>query len=188
MPAATIKGLEVSLQAKLGNWSANAGVYYNKSALGALTAIANYKLPATLAANTPGCTSPGVPTGCFNYTPYLTDVSGETNAFSPPLTMNADLGYSFHIGEAILKPKVSYSHTDKQYGSIFQNDTYWLMGSRDLLGADISLTRGKWLVNLYGTNLGDKVYLSGFYGAGGRLNDVFYGAPRQYGLRVNYQF
>jgi hypothetical protein len=83
---------------------------------------------------------------------------------------------------------VSFSHTDKQYGSIFQNDTYWLMQTRNLWGADLLYSSGGWLVDLYGTNLSNKTYISGFYGAGGVLNDVFYGAPRQFGLRVQKRF
>jgi outer membrane receptor protein involved in Fe transport len=62
------------------------------------------------------------------------------------------------------------------------------MGARNIWGADVQYTAGAWLVDAFVTNLNNQSYISGFYGAGGLLNDVFYGAPRQYGLRLNYSF
>jgi iron complex outermembrane receptor protein len=191
LPTATIKGIEASMQAHLANFDFNLGIYYNKSALGSLRAIATYELPATMSTSTPGCASTTVAGGkisCFNYGPYYVNVSGEANAFSPPLTVSTDLGYRIPMGNGTLEPRVTYSHTDKQYGSIFQTNSYWLMGARNLWGADLQYTSGPWLVDAYGTNLTDETYISGYYGAGGNLNDVFYGAPRQYGLRLNYTF
>ena len=191
LPTATIKGIEASMQAHLAHFDFDLGVYYNKSALGSLRAIATYELPATLSTSTPGCANTTVAGGkitCFNYGPYYVNVSGEANAFSPPLTVSTDLGYQIPLGNGTLEPRVTYSHTDKQYGSIFQTNSYWLMGARNLWGADLQYTSGPWLVDAYGTNLTDETYISGYYGAGGNLNDVFYGPPRQYGLRLNYTF
>jgi iron complex outermembrane receptor protein len=191
LPTATIKGIEASMQAHLAQWDFDAGIYYNKTALGAFTAVQAYKVPTTVPTNTPGCPA-GEATpanySCFNYAPYEVTLSGSENAFSPPLTANADVGYRFMLGGGVLEPRVTYSHTDKQYGSIFQEDSYYEMAARNLWGADIVYTAGPWMADLYGTNLANKKYISGYYGAGGNLNDVFYGAPRQYGARLSYTF
>jgi iron complex outermembrane receptor protein len=191
LPTATIKGIEASMQAHVAHIDFNVGIYYNKSALGSLRAVATYTLPSTLSTTTPGCATTTVRNGritCFNYGPYYVNLSGEQNAFSPQLTASADLGYQIPLGNGTFEPRVTYSHTDKQYGSIFQSDTYWLMPARNLWGADLQYTAGPWLVDAYATNLTNETYISGYYGAGGNLNDVFYGAPRQYGLRLNYTF
>jgi iron complex outermembrane receptor protein len=42
---------------------------------------------------------------------------------------------------------------------------------------------GAWSVQGYGTNLADKTYVSGQFG-----NTEFFGAPREYGVRVRKQF
>ncbi len=45
--------------------------------------------------------------------------------------------------------------------------------------------RGEWHVTAYGTNLADKDYVSGHASAS---RNEFYGAPREYGLRVGLDF
>ncbi|MBD8545151.1 hypothetical protein [Sphingomonas sp. CFBP 8760] len=42
---------------------------------------------------------------------------------------------------------------------------------------------GDYQIEAYGTNLGDKDYVSGQTG-----NNEFYGAPRQYGVRASVNF
>ena len=191
LPTATIKGIEASMQGHLANWDFDVGIYYNKTALGAFTGVQDYKLPNTLPGNTPGCpagTSTPANYSCFNYVPYEVTLSGGQNAFSPPLTANADIGYRITLGAGTFEPRVSFSHTDKQYASIFQTDNYYALAARNLWGADLDYSAGPWLVDAYATNLTNETYIAGYYGAGGNNNDVFYGAPRQYGLRLNYTF
>ena len=187
LPAATIKGIEASMQSRLGYLGLDLGVYYNDSSLGALNPVATYKLPASLPVNTPQCVGAQTP-NCFNYAPYIENVSGETNAFSPKLTANASIEYNIPLRDASLTPRVSYSHMDKQYASIFQTDTFFLMSARNLWGADLQYAAGPWTVDLYGQNLTNDVYVSGFYGSATRINDVFYGDPRQLGVRFTLNF
>jgi len=190
LPTATIQGIEASIQGHLAHWDFDAAIYYNKTANGTFTTVAAYKLPSVLPQNTPGCPA-GTPTpanyNCFNYAPYEVTLGGQENSFSPPLTANADLGYRIPLGNGTLEPRVSYSHTDKQYASIFQTDNYYLMGVRNLYGADLDYRAGPWLVDVYGTNLTNKTYIAG-YAPSGNLNEVYYGNPRQYGLRLTYQY
>ena len=188
LPTATIKGIELSMQARLGGLGVDLGLYYNDSVLGPLDAVATYKLPASLPANTPQCLA-GQSVNCFDYAPYLDNVSGEANAFSPKLMANASIDYHVAAGsDAEWVPRLSFSHLDPQYASIFQTDTFFLMPRRNLLGADLQYRSGPWLIDLYGTNLTDDIYVSGFYGSAGNLYDVFYGAPRQLGVRFSRHF
>jgi iron complex outermembrane receptor protein len=187
LPTATIKGIEASMQARLGGLGVDLGVYLNESVLGPLNTVATYKLPPSLPANTPQCAA-GQTLNCFDYAPYREDVSGAANAFSPKLIVNAAVEYEFPLGAGALVPRVTYSHVDKQYASIFQADTFFLMPPRNLLGADLQYRTGPWLADLYGTNLTNDTYVSGFYGSASTLYDVFYGSPRQIGMRFSHQF
>jgi outer membrane receptor protein involved in Fe transport len=90
--------------------------------------------------------------------------------------------YLFHVSaNGTLDPRVSYTHTDKHYASIFENPFY-LMAARNLLDASIDWVVGKWDTQIYGTNLTDQIYEI----AGG--TDVYYGPPRQAGIQATYRF
>ena len=57
------------------------------------------------------------------------------------------------------------------------------MGVRNLWGANLTYERGPWTAQLYGTNLTNVTYVSAYNG-----NFEYYGAPRQYGIRVSRTF
>lgn len=54
---------------------------------------------------------------------------------------------------------------------------------RGLLSALVTLDMGDWQVTAYGTNLTDKNHVSGQFNS-----NEFYGAPREYGVRVRVAF
>lgn len=61
------------------------------------------------------------------------------------------------------------------------------MPAHGLLSGLLTLEVGEhWSAEAYGTNLTDKVYRVGQGGNNG--NYWFYGAPRQYGVRMRYAF
>jgi len=72
---------------------------------------------------------------------------------------------------------------DKQYASVFQNDSYFLMNSRNLYGANLNLETGQWNVQAYVTNLTNQTYVSAYNG-----NSEYYGNPRQYGVMIDRRF
>jgi outer membrane receptor protein involved in Fe transport len=80
-----------------------------------------------------------------------------------------------------------WSHS---YAALFQADNYYLMPAHGLWDASLAYEADKWLVQSYVNNFTNKVYYAGIGsitgGAGG--STVFYGAPRQYGLRVSRSF
>jgi iron complex outermembrane recepter protein len=179
--ASKIKGIEASIQAHLAGFNANAGIAYNDTSLGAVSLIATYRLPPS-ANNLPQCVG-GATVGCFNYDPYVVNLSGGANPFSPKITFDAGVDYAIQINSATLRPRITFTHVDKQYASLFQTDNYFLMNARNLLGASLAYETGPWVGQIYGTNLTNQVYVSAYNG-----NDEFYGAPRQFGVRLSRTF
>jgi outer membrane receptor protein involved in Fe transport len=78
---------------------------------------------------------------------------------------------------------LTFSHTDQQYGSIFQFNDYYLMGSRDLINGSLAYEADPWTVQFYANNIANKLYVSGYAN-----NLEYYGNPRQLGVRVQRNF
>lgn len=185
----TIEGIEFSTQARIAHLGFNLGLAYNHSSLGALTSLPSYRLPPGFNSPVPSvqCGSPLAATSvapCFNYLPYEETVSGEQNPFSPEVTGNASIDYAIPVGAGTLDPRITYSYTDKQWVSIFQDSPYNLLPSYQLWGANLDYLLGPWTVAFYVTNLANTTYVSGTDGG----NNVFYGAPRQWGFRLRREF
>ncbi len=182
-----IKGIAASMQSKFGHFGFNLGFAYNDSSLGAVTALNNAALPTgtKYAFNTPSAPAQcgATPTaGCFNYLPYEQTVSGEQIPFAPKITANAAIDYGLPVAGNTLRPRLTLSYVGSQYASFFQTP-YYFMPSRTLLGANVDYEVGPWLVDFYGTNLTNRLYISGNDGT-----NQYYGAPRQWGFRLNYAF
>jgi iron complex outermembrane receptor protein len=184
-----VDGIEASLQAHLSGFNVNLGATYNRSKLGEATLVAGYRLPGTYAGNSPQC-APGQTTGCFNYYPYIQSVNGSTLPFSPEFTFDAAVDYGIAVGgNGVVRPRLTFSHVAKQYASLFQTDSYFLLPSRDLLGASLGYESGPWVAELYGRNLANKTYIQGYYETGTTSNVLqYYGAPRQIGAQVTRSF
>jgi iron complex outermembrane receptor protein len=184
--AGTIEGFQLAEQARFGGLGINFGGDYNESKLGAAHAVNSSAFPAGFGTplTLPQCVAGHTyiaPTQCFDYTPYATNTSGEEDPFAPRITANLSVDYSFPLGSGALDPRVTFSHTDKQYASIFEN-AYNEMGARNLLNASADYIINHWDVQLYGTNLNNETYII----SGG--NPLYYGAPRQYGVQGTYKF
>jgi iron complex outermembrane recepter protein len=177
-----IKGIEANFQTRILGLGAELNMSYNKSTLGGINAIAGYELGPNSGSLGKQCT-PGVTTGCFDYTPYIQNLSGEQNPYAPTFSGSLSVDYGIPIGNSTLRPKITFSHQDKQYGSLFQADGYYLMGSRDLVNGSLTYEANPWLVQLYCNNLTDRLYVSGYAN-----NLEYYGNPRQVGIRVNRTF
>ena len=183
----TIKGLELSIQSRFGGLWVNLSVAYNESKLGAVSSadalidggvVASYRLPPLVQA------VPSLfPASVFNYAPYTEKISGEQNPYSPKLTANASVDYAILVGPGTIRPVVSFSHTDKQFASLFQSDNFYLMPARNVWDVSTSYEAGSWLTQVYAKNVTNSVYVSGYSG-----NTEYYGAPRQIGLRVRKTF
>lgn len=190
-----IEGVELTSQALLGHWRGELGLAVNHSALGAARAIAAYETPASFNTNLPQC-APGTAggTACNDYAPYLVNLAGEADPYSPRFQGNVSLSYVLDLGGSdTLTPRVNYSYTGKQWASIFQNTDYFLLGPRKLL--DLYLTWGyrTWNFQLYMHNVTNETYIAGMGAAptstgGGAGADAFWGDPRTWGVSIQKTF
>jgi iron complex outermembrane receptor protein len=186
--ATKIDGVEISEQSRFGNLGINLSLGYTESKLGTFTEVASYELPATDQAGVPQCTgSRGTappPAPCFNFNPYVTTLGGEAEPLSPKLSVASDVDYMIRIGGDgnTLRPMISYAYQSLQYASLIQIP-YNSIPARGVWGATLGYRAGPWLAQLYARNLANLTYISGNSG-----NNVYYGSPRQFGIRVSRTF
>jgi iron complex outermembrane receptor protein len=185
LPTATIDGIEATMQAQLGDWGADAGLAYVHSKLPSPSPFVNTHI-LSASATVPQC-APGQTVGCFDYTPYLQTGSSGPNLYSPEWTFNAGLDYKAHVGGVLtLTPRVNFSYISGQFTSLTYSEVYDYLPLHGLLSALLTLDYREWEVQGYGTNLINKIYRTG-QGLD-NANYYFYGAPRQYGIRLQYRF
>jgi iron complex outermembrane receptor protein len=183
--SSTIKGIEFSAQGRFGHFGADVSLAYTDSKLGSINGIAqDYRLPPS-AANSGQCVVVGG--ACsgvgFNYNPYLVNLTGEQNPYSPKFSATASVDYSIPMGEATLRPRVGVSHTDQQYTALFQTDNYFLLPARNLWDVSVSYDKGPWTVQAFCNNFTNVTYITGK-----NAQNEFYGAPRLGGVRINRTF
>lgn len=186
---ASIKGVEGNLQGRFGGLRIDGSVSYVDSELSATTFVNNRAFGTSFPGLTlPQC-APGVaqttpPTTCVNYTPFLTTTDGGPNLFSPKWSFNAGIEYEFDLGnEMTLTPRLNYAYLSEQFVNILYDPVLDKLPSRGLLSARLSLHYRSYLVEGYVTNLTKEVYTVGQTG-----NNEFFGAPREFGLRVRASF
>lgn len=184
-----IKGVEAELHGRFGGLDLDTGVGYVNSRLGALQLVNTELLP-------PGVTSEGLPqcavgesAGCFNYSPYLTDLATEPNPYAPEWTFNAGVQYSIPVsGSASLTPRINYSYVGSQWTTLFDSSVTDYLHSFGLWNATVTYDVGWWSIQAYGLNLADKLYVTGQTAPGGNPDTEFLGNPRQFGIRISRKF
>jgi iron complex outermembrane recepter protein len=78
---------------------------------------------------------------------------------------------------------LNYAYVGPTYTTLFYSPVTDRLASRGLLSALLTLRTDTWTIEGFGTNLTDKVYVTG-----SGSNAAFYGPPRQYGVRVSRDF
>jgi iron complex outermembrane receptor protein len=184
--SATIKGFEAQLEAHLGPARLDGGIAYVDSNLDGLTFVNERLLPPGNLGPQCAANVPSSPPFCFDYSPYIVSTAGGPNLYSPKWTYNVGAELNFAVGgDATLTPRVNYAYV----GSRFTYPAYSPVSDRidsfGLLSALLTLRKGEWYVEAYGTNLTDEDYVSGQAAAS---RNEFYGAPRQYGVRAGIEF
>jgi iron complex outermembrane recepter protein len=161
----TIYGLEASAQARFGGFNIDAAAAYMHSDLGLYRDVIR---PAFID-----------PTG----TPITID--GGTAPFSPGFSLNVGMSYEFRIDdESTLTPRIDFSHVSEQNGALFEGPETTLP-ARTLVNAGLRLQKDKIYIDAYMTNLTNHRYLAGVQDLGA----IWYpGAPRQYGVKIGYDF
>ncbi|WP_144098408.1 TonB-dependent receptor [Croceicoccus sediminis] len=181
---ATIKGIEAQAQGRFGGLTFDAGVSYVDSNLAGLTFVNTRAIPqGTLGPQCPVGT-PSTPPICFDYTPAIITTTGGPNLYSPKWTYNLGAAYEFYLTDAMtLTPRVNYSHQSSRFTYLAYSPDSDVIGAHGLLSAKLTLSKDDWFIEAYGSNLDNKRYI-----AGQTDYTEFYGAPREYGVRVGMTF
>ncbi len=182
---ATIDGFEAQAQARFATFGIDFNFAYVHSSLGKTLYVNPNLLPGT--GNNP--LGPQCPAGvessasCFDYGPATSDLSGRQTPYSPQLTISGGVEYGFFVPGGALTPRLDYSFTSHQWQTIQQLPGDY-MTARHLFGAKLTYTSGTWMLQAYGTNLLNEIFVAGStYGPAN-----FLGNPRQYGFRVAKSF
>lgn len=182
---ASIKGVELQAQARFGGFSFDGGIAYVDSDLDQVT-IVNQRLLPPGGNLGPQCGAgvPSNPPTCFNYNPFLATAGGGPNLYSPRWSFNFGAEYEFLLGgDATLTPRINYAYLGSRWSNFLYNPATDLLPSVGQWSAMLTLAMNDWTIEGYATNLADKEYVSGQF-----INNEFYGAPREYGVRASVRF
>ncbi|HEY4444731.1 MAG TPA: TonB-dependent receptor [Steroidobacteraceae bacterium] len=163
VPSAKIYGAELETEAQLGPVTLNAGLAYTESQI-------NRQLSLT-----------------DSRSPFLgpQDVAGRQLAYAPKWTANVGSIYTVPTRIGKVTATAQYSYTSRAYASVFEASPIDVLGSHSLINLNVALTLEDGLrVEAYGTNVSNVLYAAGTIGTGSAI----WGAPRQYGARLSYNF
>ena len=182
---AKVKGIEGQIQVNQGGFTFDGGFAYVDSNLkptGTLVDIRAYTASGR-PGSVPQCAA-GVPESstCSDYSQFLINTKAGPNLFSPKWTWNVSAAYKFDAGSFSVTPRVSYSYVGPQYTYLAYDPQRDLLAARGLLSANLNIDIKNTQIQFYGTNLTNKVYIIG------QATGSFYGAPKEYGLRVKTTF
>lgn len=180
-----IKGVEAQVQGRFGGFGFDANVAYVDSDLASVTFVNTRTFGG--AALGPQCPTgtPSSPPFCFDYAPFIQTTGGGPNLYAPRWTWGGGVEYEIPLGgEASLTPRVNYAYVGEQFTYIGYSPLSDRLNPRGLLSAIVTLKINDRLqIEAWGTNLTNKEYITG------QLNsNEFYGAPREYGLKLNVTF
>lgn len=183
----TIWGVEAQMQGRFDALGFDFSAAYVKSELGDVRAIDTRTLPGGAATGLGVQCPAGVPSNppvCFNFTPFYQNLSGRRNLYSPELTVSAGVEYAFELANGdTLTPRLDTIYIGDQSARLFENPQFDIIPSRQLWNVQLAYEHGDVRLVGYVTNVADEVYVSGMSG-----NNLFYGAPREYGVRVSRRF
>jgi iron complex outermembrane receptor protein len=187
LTGATVKGIEAQIQARVSGFTFDAGLAYVDSELGAVSFVDQRAFARAFPGLTPPvqCApgQPSAPPTCIDYTPFIRSTGGGANLYSPKWTYNLGARYDVWVDDTRITPSVSYAYVGPQWTYIGYSPISDRLPSRGLLSARVAVEKGNILVEGYATNLTNETYVSGQFG-----NNEFYGAPREYGVRVRFDF
>src|SRR5690606_37719579 len=116
--------------------------------------------------------------------------SGDVLAFSPEGASNAGIQYDSDLANGMtLTPRLQWNHTSESYSTPFRS-ARTNMSSRDVVDLRVTLVpTDNVRVEAFATHLFDEEYetmqlMNSSSADGGTL----WGAPRQYGMRIRYDF
>lgn len=185
---ATVKGLEAQAQLHVGGLRLSGTASYTDSSLGGTDFVDSrgvaYAYPG--ASNVPGCATGETPSStppynCINYSDFTMTTAGGPNLFSPKWTWNISAEYEILAGDDLtITPRVNYSYVGSRYTYIAYDPVRDRLPAYNLLGASVAFEVNRLTFEIWGTNLAKEKYSTG------QVNNTseFYGAPREYGIRM----
>ena len=206
IPKSRILGAEAEFEAVFGNFRATlTGSHIDSKILSDSTVnvTSNYLAPgcpsgsgplsasclAIAAASGLNLTYGGIgPTGPF----WTFDPKGRPLNYAPDWTANASVEYDFHLSRGTLTPRLQYAYVAQQWVSLYH-------ASQDSMPAhhtfDFRLTYQApehWRVEGFVTNFTNELYIAGVVPGANAGNasagGVELGAPRQFGMRIQYTY
>ena len=116
-------------------------------------------------------------------------VKGQGMPFAPAYTLSAGVEYAILFGDMSLTPRLQASYMDEQYATPFKY-TATRVSSRTVTDARLTFKPNASLtVEAFCSNLFDKTYIAvQLQDASSATGGYIFGAPRQYGARLKYQF
>ncbi len=177
-------GVEASAQAVFGDLSFDAGASYLHTELGSFYAIN----PSTIPPTPPNPPQPPCSASSGPATANCVNLGGRSTSYAPEFTGNIGGQYVFHLAnDTTLTPRLDYSHTDAQWGTLFEDAALGdRLQARNLLNAQVNLEHHGWLLTAYSTNLTNSQYVAAVNGTTPPLR--YAGPPRQYGIRLRKSF
>jgi iron complex outermembrane receptor protein len=128
-----------------------------------------------------------------SFGPPLTVKSGTEMPYAPKWMGHLGVQYTIPVGLGTLTPRLQYQYIAPQYVIITHDIVPQPDTQLESHGtADLRLTYAAaehWKVEAYVTNLTNKIYVAAItFPPQPSANDLLYGAPRQYGARLSYEF
>ena len=123
----------------------------------------------------------------------LTITSGTEMPYAPKFMVNGGVQYSMAAGSGVVTPRLQYQYIDSQYDIITHTvlpGPDQLIPSHGTLDFDLTYRAAQhWVVEGYVNNLADKTYIAEIQpNPQPAANWLLYGAPRQFGVRLKYDF
>jgi iron complex outermembrane receptor protein len=115
--------------------------------------------------------------------------AGSQVPFAPEVTAMAGLQYDLKAGSWTLTPRIQLSYLDEQLSTPFVYDAT-TVPSRTVTDLRLTATTGEHLrLEAFATNLFDETYIAAqVQDASSATGGIIYGAPRQVGVRLKYDF
>ncbi len=160
------------------------------------------------------CPAGAIPAGINTYVPTtgakapVFDPTGEELNFAPQWTVNGAIEYDIHLPTGILTPRIQYQYVGSQWASLYHASQDFQPSHHTV---DLRLTYQApehWRVEGFVTNLTDELYVSGVLPAAptvtcvgpptctappgvvtnASVGSIGLGAPRQFGMRIQYTY
>lgn len=117
------------------------------------------------------------------------DYSGRPTPYAPEWTGSLTASYEIEAGAGVFTPSLQYTYTGERWATFVQFPVEHL-DEYSLVNANLSYAPddSNWSVALWATNLFDEEYVTSALSVPPLFSFASFGAPRQYGVEVRFDF